>query len=157
MGGEKYEAGLKKRGDALSAFLLAAKLRINVSRSIQRLAAPSRTAPCGEAYPLRKKKKIHRCVPENSSHIAQSTPRNIPGGSWFASTKKLHVSRSDSISRFIKKRRWKCNLPIYILYFSDRENIALLQKLKFSHHAPRAIMRVHASTCTHTLLRRVEL
>lgn len=44
---EKYEAGLKKRRETLSAFLLAAKLRIDVSRSIQRakpVAPPRLTA-----------------------------------------------------------------------------------------------------------------
>lgn len=60
LGGEKYEAGLKKRGDALSAFLLAAKLRIDVSRSIQRLAAPSRTARRGLPLFVEKKKREKR-------------------------------------------------------------------------------------------------
>jgi len=69
-GGEEYEAGLKKREDALSAFLLTAKLRIDVSRSIQRLAS-SQTALRGKGlvYPFvkkkrKKKKLIHCCAIE---------------------------------------------------------------------------------------------
>lgn len=72
-GGGKYEAGLKKRGDVLSAFLLAAKLRIDVSRSIQRLAA--RRAARLTPFVKKKKKKekmVHRWVPENSNRIAES-------------------------------------------------------------------------------------
>lgn len=86
--GEKYEAGLKKKGDGLSAFLLAAKLRIDVSRSIQRLAAPrrvERTARCAARFtPVikkkkkKKEKKWYTAVSESGNCIAESMRRNIP-------------------------------------------------------------------------------
>lgn len=87
--GEKYEAGLKKKGDGLSAFLLAAKLRIDVSRSIQRLAAPrrvERTARCAARFtPVvkkkkkeKKRKKWYTAVSESGNCIAESMHRNIP-------------------------------------------------------------------------------
>lgn len=57
---EKYEAGVEGE-ETLSAFLLAAKLRIDVSRSIQRLAlrrdAPCRAAPARLIYTV---KTVHR-------------------------------------------------------------------------------------------------
>lgn len=76
--GRNIRRGLKKRGDALSAFLLAAKLRIDVSRSIQRLAASNRTEPrcAARLTPFVKKKKkekiVHRYVSKNSNRIAES-------------------------------------------------------------------------------------
>lgn len=143
------EAGLRKRGDALSAFLLAAKLRIDVSRSIHN-GSPRRSRRATRLTPFVKKKKKKWCI-ARCQRTATASPRvcNILGASWFAGAEWSASYTSREAFDFLpcKKKR---NAILLFIYFSDQKISSCCchweaEILRHARHAPRATRHVRES------------